>query len=985
MEDKNNLNFIQHLQYLVRNEISTRETLKRNNDILLENFEKKIKEIYSARIKILSEEKINETCFKLDENNSIFLKNAILKQTIEKFFLCVRKDPELIYKILTKLQMNEIKIISPFIMNNFYENILSPYKTEDELLLLIYKLLELEINDLNSPNDINSFLNETKCGILLKELCSRLEVKEFFNIILEDILSRIENQNEKEWDFSIENLQTSFKLKRSKDLLLPETFSTEKESLQAKFNKNYFSLFNKNILEDTMKKFQNNELKQYYEYIIEKFLNKNPNLYTNFPLIDLIFSEEDSEEILNEYIIIFYNIKQAILLILNSLNDNINLIPYSLKSICKMISILIKKKFKNIGVIEEKIFISKFFFITIFKTIILEPDTKGLISSFIISQHTTDKIKIILKVLEELISFKIFNNEEDKQMTPFNWFFLSEAMPIVLEISNKLITNISFSNYIDKLTSNEIEDNDVFSYDYFNENPNSKMVEYTICYQPIHFKILVDILQVILVNIPRSPKKNETKSETNRRVLVNILSKFTISSNKNFIEQQFLNSLDFYLVIKSEISPKYSHLANIEETIKPYKNNIKKTPNGLNKDLLVIENYICELLFRFPPIDKRDFTNKEFSFLDFLEEIKKFGNINDDMSIPFEWYSEILYKLLTNLPLEYKENNYSKVLNMIKTDLTNSIKLYKKQTFDWNTIELVSKDLLNKLKKNIVVLEEIKGNKKIMSQIKTINTPIKMNKSFSSNFDVFEVNQLNQGNPSKGSKIILCNNIDDFIKNFPDFVSHSIENKISLFELEKKCRASDVINKYINILKASNQISNEEKFKKYIYSSLYSKMLLNQGTEEDFSLYKKCISLSWVEMSHLDKNRSYFFYSNFIVDANRLFSNFDNENSPIGKIKAIIKIETLITKILIFNGIDVPGEDDKTPLRLLLFIQGKPKKFVSSINYLLSIDKDEYSLLLTNYFGIQETLTSNTIKYEGITPEEYKIKCEKAIKNWCNE
>ena len=102
MEDKNNLNFIQHLQYLVRNEISTRETLKRNNDILLENFEKKIKEIFSARIKILSEEKINETCFKLDENNSIFLKNAILKQTIEKFFLCVRKDPELIYKILTK-------------------------------------------------------------------------------------------------------------------------------------------------------------------------------------------------------------------------------------------------------------------------------------------------------------------------------------------------------------------------------------------------------------------------------------------------------------------------------------------------------------------------------------------------------------------------------------------------------------------------------------------------------------------------------------------------------------------------------------------------------------------------------------------------------------------------------------------------------------------------------------------------------------------
>ena len=72
MEEEIDFDFIQKLQYLVRDEISTREAAKRNYETLSTNIINKIKEIYSVKIKILSEEK---TQFKLDEDNLVFKKN----------------------------------------------------------------------------------------------------------------------------------------------------------------------------------------------------------------------------------------------------------------------------------------------------------------------------------------------------------------------------------------------------------------------------------------------------------------------------------------------------------------------------------------------------------------------------------------------------------------------------------------------------------------------------------------------------------------------------------------------------------------------------------------------------------------------------------------------------------------------------------------------------------------------------------------------
>ena len=46
MEEKINFDFIENLQYLVRDEISTREAAKRNNETLSTNIINKTKEIF---------------------------------------------------------------------------------------------------------------------------------------------------------------------------------------------------------------------------------------------------------------------------------------------------------------------------------------------------------------------------------------------------------------------------------------------------------------------------------------------------------------------------------------------------------------------------------------------------------------------------------------------------------------------------------------------------------------------------------------------------------------------------------------------------------------------------------------------------------------------------------------------------------------------------------------------------------------------------
>ena len=101
-------------------------------------------------------------------------------------------------------------------MNNFYENILSPSYIEDELLALIGRSLNYEINLLKSNNDYNSFLYNSSIGYLLEGLILKNDVISYFNMILKNVIEKMESKNKK-WNFSVPSI-AEFVLKRKKEI-----------------------------------------------------------------------------------------------------------------------------------------------------------------------------------------------------------------------------------------------------------------------------------------------------------------------------------------------------------------------------------------------------------------------------------------------------------------------------------------------------------------------------------------------------------------------------------------------------------------------------------------------------------------------------------------------------------------------------------------------------------------------------------------------
>ena len=58
--------------------------------------------------------------------------------------------------------------------------------------------------------------------------------------------------------------------------------------------------------------------------------------------------------------------------------ENLDLLPYSIRCVCKIISSLLEKKCKNITLIEKNIFISQFFLNKIFLPIFINPTSGAL-------------------------------------------------------------------------------------------------------------------------------------------------------------------------------------------------------------------------------------------------------------------------------------------------------------------------------------------------------------------------------------------------------------------------------------------------------------------------------------------------------------------------------------------------------------------------------------------------------------------------------
>ena len=119
----------------------------------------------------------------------------------------IRENYDYVPKIISLIdnddRKEEIESLAAFFCNQFYTNILIPNPEQEELLICIYKLLEQEINKMDSPN-LDTFLdNSTFIGKLLAEFSKQPEINTFIANLVNKVVNEVERRNNLFMDLSL--------------------------------------------------------------------------------------------------------------------------------------------------------------------------------------------------------------------------------------------------------------------------------------------------------------------------------------------------------------------------------------------------------------------------------------------------------------------------------------------------------------------------------------------------------------------------------------------------------------------------------------------------------------------------------------------------------------------------------------------------------------------------------------------------------------
>ena len=331
-----------------------------------------------------------------------------LNNYIPNLLIYLWEDPKFMAKLLSNSDDKDIKnYLASFVVNNFYENILSSNYIEDNLIYVLTLMLKEEIDNLKNINEIDNFLNDSShCGYLLYELRRKNDIQYFFKNVILNAINYLEDVSTQKFNLNIKDITDNINQhellndredeensngnnnKKTKNITTDELYKKQLGNEKSNQNLNFEELKKKKMTDNERKKLDdfsekylgnltlkeikkmikdnyinNINMKNYLEQLenCEK-LNNNENYYSNNKLMDQFYNINEFQDALYYYQQDFVKIIDFIEQILTNLEDNLYLLPYSVKCLCKIISILIEKKFPNISATQKNAYIANFFF-----------------------------------------------------------------------------------------------------------------------------------------------------------------------------------------------------------------------------------------------------------------------------------------------------------------------------------------------------------------------------------------------------------------------------------------------------------------------------------------------------------------------------------------------------------------------------------------------------------------------------------------------
>ena len=887
---------------------------------------------------------------------------------------------------------------------------------ENNLLYVITMMLKDEINKLDNINQVDNFLENSKCGFLLEELQKNPDIQIFFKNIIQKTVEKIENtSSSREIKFNIaekqkelielkkaEEKKTGKKIEKNyyydkiinkiNNKLIDQSInqSTEETSKKVKerndkFIKKYIPDISINDIKklcEKAEKQENNELFKYYKKL-ENDINLKNDMYSNNILMKKIIETNLPTYILISYQNDFLDIIPFIEQLLDDLSNNILLLPNSIKYICKIISILVKSKFKDISKTEENAFISKFLIEKLLIPIISFPSYNALINDFVISRNTLTNIKALNFILKKLFSGKLFiNNEEECEYTPFNRFFLNKIEKVLFFLKD--LINVNLPNFIEKYINNKLPDN--YEYDYFNEN---KGQIYAIISISFSINNLCNLINGLKKSNDLFRKKNENIDTISKALkmldldemkridqklineIINLSKKKDKNKNKDK-DKKNNNFENIYIYIDEEIEKKYENLFLINNSFANFyiKKDVKNSKiSEKEKNIINIKNYLCSSLGNYRLLNKSDFNIGTTSdTIKMLNEIKNYMSlpnfILNNNTIPSVWYINSILDYLNKIPDDYKENDFKKLFEELTENLNDSIKIldFEKLILFRNKLKFIDKmkEYYTKVKE---LMEDIKTNEKIKTIVEKEFIPVDITFNYEEDKEkIFELtksktkeklfeDKIIYEDPKK--KYISLRTIEAFTRYFPNLAKYQLLQGINPIDIIKELSINKKINNYFEIInnniiinknetdKDNKIINYEDKIKDYIMNKIYEKIYPLEPDDKDTEIYKKILCLSKVyQNSFVKKDYIYDTLIPIILDE---FKQINIVKNPDGKYNCMSKIMGYIYKLIIFNeGDESFGTDNMIPSLVYIFIKAHPFMFFTDIEFVkLFLNKEE--------------------------------------------
>ena len=267
---------------------------------------------------------------------------------LPSFFQLLLNQPQIIAKLITNSNIEDVKNnLAFFFMNNFYENILSSSFIEDNLIYVITLVLMEEIESIKSSSDIESFLDNTAGGYFLEKLNFKMDVMNYYKIIMLNLVESLENMSSsKKINFNVKQIQEDFlKMKEIMEAKFQKTGEKiniidsqffrrnflndlEKDSGESSSMKNSkaTAVFNTYIPEITIEEIEqkisenkgNQGMKEYCDKLI-KNLKRDKSIYSNEAFLSNIWNSTSYQEVLALYQIDFFKVIKIIDELFNTL------------------------------------------------------------------------------------------------------------------------------------------------------------------------------------------------------------------------------------------------------------------------------------------------------------------------------------------------------------------------------------------------------------------------------------------------------------------------------------------------------------------------------------------------------------------------------------------------------------------------------------------------------------------------------------------